>query len=149
MAATLVTSACGDGALTEFVPPHNDGSAAIEAHNPSSQRHTLGGSISGLDRAGLVLANGTDRLLVAAHTSSFVFPTPLASAEGYTVTVVSQPAGRLCSVKNGSGAMPGNPVANVKVRCLVSADKTEPVGQSSRALLVLLGVARSARSVPF
>jgi len=146
MAAALFAGACGDG-TAEFVPSHR--SVTIEDHDPSSQRHALGGSISGLDRAGLVLANGSDRVFVAAYTTSFVFPTSLAGAEDYAVTVVRQPAGRICSVKNGSGAMPDNPVANVKVRCLISADKTEPVGQWDRALLVLLGVARSARSEPF
>jgi len=147
ISAALIASACGGGSA-EFVPLNNDGSAAIESHDPSSQRHTVGGSISGLDRAGLVLANGGDSVPVAPHTTSFVLPTSLAYAERYAVRVASQPAGLSCSVSNGSGAMPANPVANVKVRCLDGAKTTGPgVRQwTARALLVLVGVARSARS---
>jgi hypothetical protein len=83
----------------------------------STLSYTLGGTISGLTSAGLVLANGADTLTVAANASTFVFNKPVAYTSAYAVSVVSQPTGMICSVANGIGTMPAANVANVAVTC--------------------------------
>ena len=78
--------------------------------------YAVGGSVSGLSGAGLVLRNnGGDDLAVAAN-GAFAFATRVASGGAYAVTVRSQPAGQVCSVQNGSGTASGN-VGNVQVSC--------------------------------
>jgi hypothetical protein len=44
----------------------------------ADRAYTLGGTISGLNSPGLVLANGTDTLAISSGTSSFTLPTPVA-----------------------------------------------------------------------
>jgi N-acetylneuraminic acid mutarotase len=80
--------------------------------------YTLGGTISGLTAGGLILANGADRLSVAANATLFSMPTGLAIATVYNLTVAAQPAGRSCSVTNGSGTMPAADVSNVQIACV-------------------------------
>jgi RNase P/RNase MRP subunit p29 len=83
----------------------------------SSLSYTLGGTISGLTAAGLVLANGSDTLTVAANATTFTFDKPVAYSSAYAVGVASQPAGMTCSVANGTGTMPAANVTNVAVTC--------------------------------
>ena len=83
----------------------------------SDQSYTLGGSVSGLNVAGLVLANGTDTLTVPAHATSFTLPTPVAYKSSYDVTVATQPTGVTCTVSAGSGVMPAANVTSVGVTC--------------------------------
>ena len=82
--------------------------------------YTLGGSISGLTVAGLVLANGTDNVTVAANATTFVFPTALPATASYTVTVSTQPNGYMCTVSGGTGTMPAANVTSVQVTCAVT-----------------------------
>ena len=67
---------------------------------------TVGGNVSGLDSAGLVLQdNGGDDLAVtnSSNNVSFTFGTPLASGATYAVTIKSQPTNppQTCVVVNG------------------------------------------------
>ena len=65
--------------------------------------YTVGGTTSGLAGAGLVLQNnGGDNLPVPAN-GSFTFSIPVAQGGAYSVTVLTQPPGRTCTVTNGSG----------------------------------------------
>jgi hypothetical protein len=63
----------------------------------------LGGTISGMTKIGLVLANGTDRISPPASATTFVFPTYIARKAAYAVSVTAQPAGQQCTVPNGTG----------------------------------------------
>jgi uncharacterized repeat protein (TIGR03803 family) len=83
----------------------------------SDQAYPLGGSVSGLDGSGLVLANGSSTISVSAGAMSFTLPTPVAYTSSYQVTVQTQPSGEACSVTHGSGAMPASAVTNVSVTC--------------------------------
>jgi hypothetical protein len=66
MLATLVTlTACGGGGGSSQPPP------------PPSVKYNVGGSVSGLTAAGLVLASGSDTLNVSANATSFTMPTQL------------------------------------------------------------------------
>ena len=78
--------------------------------------YDLGGKISGLDANGLVLVNGSDHLAVAAGTTAFKL-SKVADGAPYGITVLTQPAGRTCSVQNGVGTMGSAAVDTVSVTC--------------------------------
>jgi DNA-binding beta-propeller fold protein YncE len=81
--------------------------------------YVIGGSISGLTAAGLVLANnGGDDLSVNSGATSFTFSTPLSAGASYSVTVATQPNGESCTVSSGSGTVSGI-VTTVSVACSV------------------------------
>jgi hypothetical protein len=75
----------------------------------------IGGKISGLTGSQpLTLQNnGADALTVTGN-GSFTFAK---TAGSYDVTVITQPAGQICSVSNGSGSMINANVNNVAVNC--------------------------------
>lgn len=80
--------------------------------------YDLGGTISGLDGAGLVLVNGADRVSVPAGAVKFQLA-KVGDGSPYGVTVLSQPTnGRTCSVQNGVGTMGAAPVGNIQVTCV-------------------------------
>jgi hypothetical protein len=84
--------------------------------------HTVGGTVSGLVGAGLVLHNGVDSFAVPAGATSYVLPTPVGSGGAYAVTVTAQPTApsQTCTVANGSGTMGAANVTNVDVTCTTS-----------------------------
>jgi hypothetical protein len=138
LAAALLAGACGGGSSE---PVLNAGSPKFYA---------LGGTISGLTRPGLVLTDGTNTVSVAANTTTFTLPVPVAYTDAYAVTVATQPAGLTCSVSKGSGAAPASNVMNVKVRCL---DDSRTVGGTAKGLngkglVWLLSLAQSTRFSP-
>lgn len=92
-------------------------SVANVAVTCSNQSYPVGGSISGLSGAGLVLANGTDTVAVNSGALSFTMPTAVVYNGSYAVRVQSQPAGLTCSVNNGAGTMGGTAVTNIAVAC--------------------------------
>jgi hypothetical protein len=81
-------------------------------------KNMLGGSVSGLTASGLVLANGSDTVAVAANSTSFTFPNKVGQGLSYGVTVLTQPAGKTCSVANGVGTMGTTDIGNVQVSCI-------------------------------
>jgi uncharacterized repeat protein (TIGR03803 family) len=84
----------------------------------ADQAYSVGGSITGLgNNSGLVLANGSDTLSVAAAATGFTLPTAVAYSSSYDVTVQSQPAGLACSVGQGAGSMPAAAVSDIQVSC--------------------------------
>jgi hypothetical protein len=83
----------------------------------ASDAFPLGGAVSGLTTSGLVLANGSDTVAVAANTTTFGFPTDVAVGSSYAVTVKTQPTGEACSVTNGTATMPAKAVTTVAVTC--------------------------------
>src|SRR5580658_9725552 len=83
----------------------------------SSQAFSLGGTVTGLNGAGLVLANGANTVSIASGTTTFSLPTAVALGSSYSVTVQSQPAGEACAVSNATGTMPAHNVTGVLVSC--------------------------------
>jgi hypothetical protein len=68
--------------------------------------HTLGGRITGLGNvAGLVLVNGTDRVEVPANNDGTFQMAKVGEDQPYGISVLSAPAGKTCTVQNGSGYM--------------------------------------------
>ena len=100
-----------------------------------SDQYTLGGTITGLNGSGLVLANGSDTVSVPANAGTFTLPTKVAYSSTYAVTVATQPVGLTCSVSAGtaSGTMPAANVTNVAVVC---ADKSYTLSGTITGLTV-------------
>lgn len=78
--------------------------------------YDLGGTITGANPGGLVLVNGADRVEVKAGETSFKL-NKVADGAPYGVTVLTQPAGRTCTVLNGVGTMGSAPVNSIQVQC--------------------------------
>jgi 6-phosphogluconolactonase (cycloisomerase 2 family) len=82
--------------------------------------YSIGGTVNGLDVAGLVLRNsGGDDLTITAN-GTFSFATPVPPGTSYTVTAVDgTPASprHVCQIVNGTGISPGADVTNVEVTC--------------------------------
>src|SRR5690242_9306812 len=100
-AATLVVS-CG-GAVVSSIPAVADG-------------FTVGGTVSGLSGSVVLQDNGADNLTISVN-GGFTFPTALANASQYNVTILTQPSARTCTVAHGVGTMSGANVTNVTVTC--------------------------------
>jgi hypothetical protein len=92
--------------------------------------YELGGTISGLTSEGLVLINGSQRVTVAANATSFKFTQLLADGKvdlrtkvpdgaPYGVSVLTQPAGKTCTVANGTGTMgSADNLTSIQVTCV-------------------------------
>jgi uncharacterized repeat protein (TIGR03803 family) len=76
----------------------------------------IGGKVSGLtgSQPFTLQNNGADALTVTAN-GSFTFAK---TAGSYDVTVITQPAGQICSVSKGSGSMINANVNSVAVNCI-------------------------------
>jgi len=82
---------------------------------------TIGGNITGLTGAGLVLQNNAaDDLAVAAGSGQFVFAKSISKGANYAVTVLTQPQNQTCTVSNGSGTVAETNVGNVAINCVAN-----------------------------
>ena len=97
----------------------------IVACNPNT--YTLGGTITGLTKDGLILNNGPDKIPVAANATSYVFAGSVADGSSYGVTVLQNPTGQTCTVPalgqqgqagRGSGIMGAAKIENILVVCV-------------------------------
>ena len=87
----------------------------------ATQVFTVGGSISGLTGAGLVLRNNAgDNETVAAGATSFTFDTSLATGSAYAVTILTQPAGQTCTVANGTGTVAMANITTPAITCVTN-----------------------------
>lgn len=80
--------------------------------------YTVGGTVSGLTGASLVLRMGTASLIISGGTTTFKFASGLKTGATYTVLAGIQPAGYACSVSNGSGIIASTNVTNIGVTCV-------------------------------
>jgi 6-phosphogluconolactonase (cycloisomerase 2 family) len=80
--------------------------------------YTVGGMVTGLVGAGLILQDNGGYLEVA-QSGRFTFPQSIATGASYAVTVFTQPSNpaQRCSVSNGSGSVGSANVTNVAVAC--------------------------------
>jgi 6-phosphogluconolactonase (cycloisomerase 2 family) len=115
--------------------------------------YTLGGTVAGLNGAGLVLQdNGGNNLAIAAN-GAFAFPMSLPGGTPYNVTVLTQPANlsQTCSVNNSYGSITNANVTNIQVTCVTNSytvggtESGLPAGVGS---VVLLDNGGDATTVP-
>ena len=81
--------------------------------------YSVGGTVSGLQGAGLTLRNNGGNDTNISSNGSFTFSNQVASGQPYLVTVHSQPSGpaQTCTVSNGSGTVTNSNVTSVQVDC--------------------------------
>jgi N-acetylneuraminic acid mutarotase len=95
--------------------PANDVTAI--AVSCATGAYTLGGTITGLSAGGLILANGTDRLTVAANAAQFTMPTPVVAMSSYALTIARQPSGLTCTASAAAGTMPPGNYLGIALLC--------------------------------
>lgn len=89
----------------------------------STTAYSIGGKVSGLAGGSLtLLINGADPFTITAD-GAFTLPTAVSSS--YSVTVGTQPTGKVCTVSNGAGSGVTANVSDLSVTC---ATKTFTVG---------------------
>jgi 6-phosphogluconolactonase (cycloisomerase 2 family) len=120
--------ACGDAldSAGDTISNGGGGNGSIGSGGTSSSSSggaqtsfTIGGKVTGLSGAGLVLANNTSNTLPIAGNGSFTFSNPLAGGSTYFVTVNTQPTNpsQTCTVTNGTGTVVSANVTTVLVTC--------------------------------
>jgi 6-phosphogluconolactonase (cycloisomerase 2 family) len=90
----------------------------------TTSSYTIGGTISGLAGAGLVLQdNGGNNLSVSAGATTFTFGAAITSGGTYNVTGLSQPSSptQTCAVTNASGTVTNADVTSVRISCTTSS----------------------------
>jgi 6-phosphogluconolactonase len=85
--------------------------------------YTLGGTVSGLAGAGLVVQNNGASNRSIAGNGSFVFSSSLKKDATYSVSVSTQPSSpsQTCAVSNASGTVSNANVTNVSVTCTTNS----------------------------
>ena len=78
---------------------------------------TIGGSVDGLVRTGLVLQNNGRDDLVIVRNGAFTFSTSVPSGEPYAVTIRMQPTGQTCVLANGSDTVAAGDITSVVITC--------------------------------
>lgn len=92
--------------------------------NVTPPPYNVGGTVSDLVGT-MVLQNNSGNNLTVTSDGSFTFTTPVFDGSSYNVTVLTQPAGQICVVSNGVGAVIGSPVTSVTITC--NADAPGPL----------------------
>lgn len=85
---------------------------------------TISGTISGLTGKGLVLQDNLgDNVAIPSGTTSFSFPTPVATGKSYSVSVLTQPGSpvQVCDISNGGGTT-GTTAGAISVNCTDSLE---------------------------
>jgi hypothetical protein len=117
-------------AVTVLTQPTNqictvtNGSGTVASANISNvavgcvNTYTVGGNVSGLTAAGLVVQlNGAGNVSVASGATAFAFATALSSGQAFAVTINTQPTGLTCALANASGTIGSANVTNVAISC--------------------------------
>ncbi len=100
---------------------------------------TVGGAVSELTGAGLVLQNnGADDLSVST-AGIFTFTTTVASGAAYDVTVKTQPSApaQTCSVGNGTGTIGAENVVNIRIECALHFAYAANAGDNSLSVYAI------------
>lgn len=84
----------------------------------STPNLSVGGSVSGLQKSGMVLQNqGGPDLAVSPGASSFNFREYIQADEEYNVTIKTQPTGADCTISDGRGRSAFN-VQTIRISCV-------------------------------
>jgi len=116
MSGAFARVVCLFVASVALVACHGIGSSGSDS---SSSSFTIGGTITGLTKSSLVLANGSSTVSVSAGASTWTFSDSFSSDSSYSVTVQTQPAGELCEVTGGGSGTLAADVTDVTVECSV------------------------------
>ncbi|HSY94967.1 MAG TPA: hypothetical protein VK793_05080 [Steroidobacteraceae bacterium] len=104
--------------------------------------YTIGGTVTGLSGAGLVLQNNAGAGLAVSAPGAFTFMGGVSTGAAYSVTVATQPPAQQCEVANGSGTVGTANVTTVAVACIpvrLTALANQPPEPGYLALLLTDG----------
>jgi len=80
--------------------------------------HALGGTVTGLgDASGLVVVNGADRVAIPPGATTFSMA-PVGEEVPYGIAILTQPAGRSCTLARGVATMGTADVTDVQISCV-------------------------------
>lgn len=99
--------------------------------NTGAQLFSVGGTVSGLSGADLVLQNNHQDELSLSSDGHFVFAQELPDGADYLVTIQTQPSGQNCAVASDSGLISGADVSNVVVSCVDEATNNGGTGDGT------------------
>ncbi|MGZ6134373.1 MAG: hypothetical protein ACXWK9_07930, partial [Myxococcaceae bacterium] len=121
---------CTVGAGSGVVADAPVTTVVIRCVSDTAPRYTIGGTVSGLVGAGLVLRNNGADALSIGQNGPFTFVTPLPAGAKYAVTVSTQPTlpSQTCSVTRGSGSLGSGRVTDVVVTCVTNLTPKYTVG---------------------
>lgn len=87
---------------------------------PGDIELSVGGTVTGLLGAGLVLQNNQGDDLLIEGNGPFRFPTMLLDGSEYEVSVLTEPSNpsQVCTLANAAGTLEGTDVDNIEVICL-------------------------------
>ena len=111
--AQTCTVAMGSGTTT--------GNVSDVAVTCTTNKYTIGGTVSGLSGTLVLQDNGGDDKTITA-SGGFTFATSLASGSLYAVTIKTQPTGQTCTLAMSSGTVTSANVTNVSVTCSAGSD---------------------------
>ncbi len=102
---------------------HDSGSGGT----PTAPQYTVGGTVSGLDGSGLVLASNTGETLHVSGNGSFTFKTTFPAGSPYYVLVLAQPGTptQTCLATNSAGTVQNGNVTGITVACQDKAAGTD------------------------
>lgn len=80
-------------------------------------RYLVGGTISGLSGTLTLQTNGADDTSFNGN-GAFSFPATLADGDTYTISVLTQPEGQICTPSSATGSVRGEAVTSVIIACL-------------------------------
>ncbi|GGY98648.1 hypothetical protein ACFFTM_20235 [Pseudoduganella plicata] len=85
----------------------------------SVNTHKLIGTVTGLNVAGLVIINGNgSEYTIEKDATSFTYTDAIPSQSSYGLVVLKQPAGKSCTIANGTGVMEDDDVKNIAITCV-------------------------------
>jgi N-acetylneuraminic acid mutarotase len=99
------------------------GGSSAQPTTTAPLTYSIGGTIAGLSGTLILQNNGTDNVSVSSD-GPFTFDVALQPNAPYHVTIATQPANQVCSVRNGSGTATAA-VATVTVVCILGPTATD------------------------
>lgn len=119
------------GTPSQTIPNFNDTAGRLAEINITLScvinNYPIGGTVTGLTGAGLQLANGSVGgqgeigLPTTPTTTPITYRLPnVAYGTTYSVAIIKQPAGQVCTVANGTNTMPDAEVTNINITCVAA-----------------------------
>ncbi len=125
----LIAAGCSSGGGSSAPPDCAQTSAGCILPE-SLGEFSIGGQVSGLSGAGLVLRNNDGDDLAITQDGPFAFPTKLTKNTSYNVAVATQPLSpaQTCKVQNGSGTVTSSNNTAINSVSIICATNTYTVG---------------------
>lgn len=120
------------GTPANVIPNFNDTAGRLAEINITLQcsvnDYLIGGTVTGLTGAGLQVANGSTggQGEIAVPTTptttplTYSLPARVPYGTSYSVAIIKQPTGQVCTVANGIGVMGEADVTNINITCVAA-----------------------------